>query len=48
MLKRLTSGLPIKNYNVRDPYVMFEVENLWNGVVKKDVANFNLVLMWFT
>ena len=33
-----------KNYNIRGPDVVFEVEYLWNGWVKKDGINANLVL----
>ena len=25
-----------KNYDYRDSYIVFEVEYLWNGLVKKD------------
>ena len=32
-----------KNYNIRGPDVVFEVEYLWNGWVKKDGVNVNLV-----
>ena len=32
-----------KNYNIRVPYTVFEVEYLWNGWVKKDGVNANLV-----
>ena len=32
-----------KNYNIRGPHVMFEVEYLWNGWVKKDGVNVNVV-----
>ena len=32
-----------KDYNIKAPYVVFEVEYLWNGWVKKDGVNVNLV-----
>ena len=41
------SGMPIKIfkiYNIRAPDVVFEIEYLWNGSVKKDVVNANPVL----
>ena len=40
------SGLPIKIikiFNIRGPDVVFEAEYLWNGWVKKDGVNANLV-----
>ena len=33
-----------KSYNIGGPYVMSEVEYLWNGSVKKNGVNANLVL----
>ena len=36
------SGLPIKII-IRDPYVVFKAEYLWNGKVKKDGVNTNLM-----
>ena len=33
-----------KNYNIRGPCVVFEVKYLWNGSVKKNGVNANLVL----
>ena len=30
-----------KNYNIGGPYVVFKVEYLWNGWVKKDGVNAN-------
>ena len=44
-LRLSTSGLPIKIikiYNIRGPYVMCQLEYLWNGRVK-DGVNANLV-----
>ena len=42
----LTAGLPIKIikiYNIRDPDVVFVIEDLCNGWVKKDGVNANVV-----
>ena len=32
-----------KNYNIRGLYIVFEVEYLWNDLVKKNGVNANLV-----
>ena len=32
-----------KNYNISGHYVVFEVEYLWNGWVKKNGVNVNFV-----
>ena len=32
-----------KKINIRDSYVVFEVEYLWNDWVKKDETNANLI-----
>ena len=34
----------VKNYYIRGPYVVFEVEYLWNGSVKKNGVNANVVV----
>ena len=37
------SGLPIKSYSQGDSYIVFKVEELWNGWVKKDEVNASLI-----
>ena len=43
-LLKVRTGMVLQNYNIRGTYVVFKVNYLLNGWVKKDGVNANLVL----